>query len=309
MTFKDLPLELRTHILGSAYYLPDPADLARFRAVSRAMRDAVDATGREITEMCTCCAAKLGCLTTLQTQLRRGRLDETVVCEAAALGGQREILVWAREHDCELGGVRTSASAAKGGHLEVLKWLREKGCPWDDQIGWMAAEGGHVDLLRWAHDRGCPLLNEWTFAFAAEGGSLEALEWLRARGCPRDARACEHAAQGGHLDVLKWLFDLSCPWDARTCAWAANRGNLGMLEWLRERGCPWDHKTCASARDNGHLGVYDWARANGCPDCDPDDRTGRSKRSNELMETIERFFGEEEDEDDDDDDDDDDDET
>ena len=199
MTFKDLPLELRTHILGSAYYLPDPADLARFRAVSRAMRDAVDATGREITEMCTCCAAKLGCLTTLQTQLRRGRLDETVVCEAAALGGQREILVWAREHDC--------------------------------------------------------------------------------------------------------------PWDAWSCAEAARTGKLETLEWLRARGCPWDHETCASARDNGHLGVYDWARANGCPDCDPDDRTGRSKRSNELMETIERFFGEEEDEDDDDDDDDDDNET
>ena len=69
------------------------------------------------------------------------------------------------------------------------------------------------------------------------------------------------------------------------------------LEWLRARGCPWDERTRASARNSGHFDVYDWARANGCPACDPDDRTGRSRRSNLLLERIERFFGEEDDED------------
>ena len=130
MTLGDLPLELRTKILGRDN-LPDLVDLARVRAVSHAMRDAVDDTGREISEKtCCCCAAKMGCLSTLQNQLRRGLLDEAVVCEAAALGGHLEILRWARQHGFEW-GVRTSSRAAAGGHLKVLKWLRENGCPWD----------------------------------------------------------------------------------------------------------------------------------------------------------------------------------
>ena len=43
--------------------------------------------------------------------------------------------------------------------------------------------------------------------------------------------------------------------------------------------------------NNGHFGVYLWARANGCPNCHPDDKTGRSHRSNLLLETIVRFYG------------------
>ena len=61
------------------------------------------------------------------------------------------------------------------------------------------------------------------------------------------------------------------------------------LKWLRARGCPWDRRTCASASNNGHFGVYLWARANGCPNCHPDDKTGRSHRSNLLLETIVRL--------------------
>ena len=57
MNLEDLPLELRMKILGSDN-LPDLVDLARVRAVSHAMRDAVDNTGREISEKtCSCCAA------------------------------------------------------------------------------------------------------------------------------------------------------------------------------------------------------------------------------------------------------------
>ena len=219
MNLEDLPLELRMKILGSDN-LPDLVDLARVRAVSHAMRDAVDNTGREISEKtCSCCAAKTGCLSTLQNQLRRGRLDEAVGCEAAALGGHLEILRWARANDCPW-NERTSWSAAGGGHLKVLKWLRENGCPWDEQIGWLAAQNGHMDVLRWAHDTGCPL-TEWTFALAADGGRLHVLRWLHARGCPLDARVCEHAARGGSFDALMWLRSISCPWDRRTCAWAA----------------------------------------------------------------------------------------
>ena len=55
-----LPREvLSTHIL-STEFLPEPADLGRLRAVSHAMRDAVDATGREIRKFSNQDAAKLG---------------------------------------------------------------------------------------------------------------------------------------------------------------------------------------------------------------------------------------------------------
>ena len=48
--FSSLPLDvISTHILRSDF-LPEPGDLGRLRAVSRRMRDAVDATGREIKE-------------------------------------------------------------------------------------------------------------------------------------------------------------------------------------------------------------------------------------------------------------------
>ena len=50
VTFLDLPQDIKNQILGPAN-LPDPADGANLRAVSRGMRDAVDATGRELKEL------------------------------------------------------------------------------------------------------------------------------------------------------------------------------------------------------------------------------------------------------------------
>ena len=65
-------------------HLPDPADLAVLRAVSKGMRAAVDATGRKIEEFGEDEAAERGYLSTLKC-LRRGRLsDERLLCAAAA---------------------------------------------------------------------------------------------------------------------------------------------------------------------------------------------------------------------------------
>ena len=91
-----------THVLRSEYF-DDPADLARLPAVSRAMRDAVAATGLQFEELDDYEAAKLGCLSALQRMQRGGRLRH------------RELLCM---------------KAAKGGHLEVLQWARANGCPW-----------------------------------------------------------------------------------------------------------------------------------------------------------------------------------
>ena len=58
--FSSLPLDvISTHILRSDF-LPEPGDLGRLRAVSRGMRDAVDATGREIKKLSDVDAVHLG---------------------------------------------------------------------------------------------------------------------------------------------------------------------------------------------------------------------------------------------------------
>ena len=61
-----------THVLRSEYF-DDPADLARLPAVSRAMRDAVAATGRHVA--LTFREVELGCLSAVQRLQRGGRLS------------------------------------------------------------------------------------------------------------------------------------------------------------------------------------------------------------------------------------------
>ena len=78
-----------THVLRSEYF-DDPVDLARLRRVSRAMRDAVTATGLRFKKMEVNEAVELGCLKRLQ---REGRLScQEYLCQAAAGSGQLEEL-------------------------------------------------------------------------------------------------------------------------------------------------------------------------------------------------------------------------
>ena len=53
-------------------FLPDTRDLARLRAVSCAMRDAVDATGREVKELKALEAAEIGCISVLERLHQNG---------------------------------------------------------------------------------------------------------------------------------------------------------------------------------------------------------------------------------------------
>ena len=224
-----------THVLRSENF-DDPADLARLPAVSRAMRDAVAATGLTFEELDELDAVELGCLSALRRQKRGGRLQNPeYLCVAAALSGQ----------------------------LEELKLLRENDAPWDAGVCWAAAYGGHFEILKWARANGAP----WGMAGAgaAGGGHLELLQWLHANGCPWEERTCEYAAIYGQLEILKWLSAERCPWDAMTCSGAAEGGQLEVLQWARANGCPWDENTCAAAAEYGHLGVLRWAIENGCP--------------------------------------------
>ena len=95
--------------------VPDTADLAQLRAVSRGMRDAVDATGREIEELNECGAARQGCLTTLLCLQRRGLLSrEDRLCEAAARRGQLEELKALRANDTHTVGRKHVLGSGKG---------------------------------------------------------------------------------------------------------------------------------------------------------------------------------------------------
>ena len=170
------------HVLRSEHF-DDPADLARLPAVSRAMRDAVAATGLRFEELHEDKARELGCLSALQRLQRGGRLSrQEYLCEAAARGGNLEALKLLRDKDTPW-DAETCAGAAQSGHLEVLQWLRANGCPWKERTCGQAAMNGHLEVLQWARANGCPW-DESTCSAAALGGHLEVLQWARANGAP-----------------------------------------------------------------------------------------------------------------------------
>jgi hypothetical protein len=125
-----LPFDVAVSLVEK--HLPDPADLAVLRAVSKGMRDAVDATGRKVEEYEKDDAVERGYVSTLKCLRRRGRLsDVRLLCAAAARIGDLEALKALRRAENFPWDELTCAYAAKGGHLEVLKWARANGCPWD----------------------------------------------------------------------------------------------------------------------------------------------------------------------------------
>ena len=224
VSFPGLPFDVAVSIVKK--HLPDPADLAVLRAVSKGMRDAVDATGRKVEEFEGWTAAQRGYLSSLKCQRRRGRLsdeDEGLLCAAAARTGDLEAVKALRAENFPLDW-RTCAFAAKGGHLEFLKCARTNECLWKGTCCW-----------------------------AAGSGHLEVLKWLRANDCPWDEKTCAFAAENGHLEILKWARENGCPWDEDTCAKAAEGGHLELLKWARENGCPWDELTLRVAASNGYF--------------------------------------------------------
>jgi hypothetical protein len=240
-----------THVLRSEHF-DDPADLARLPAVSRAMRDAVAATGLRFEELGEKRAVNLGCFSALQRLALAGRLSRReILCQVAARVGNLEKLKVLRAGGCPW-DKRTCTDAAMGGHLEVLQWARAKGCPWDEETCACAAFSGHLELLQWARANGCPCGTS-TCSKAAEGGHLDVLQWLHADGCPWDELTCAEAAWGGYLQVLQWARTNGCPWDDKTCQYAAQSGHLQVLQWARANGCPWNEWTCSQAASGGHL--------------------------------------------------------
>ena len=207
------------HVLRSEYF-DDPADLARLPAVSRAMRDAMAATGLRFEELVGYRAVNIGCLSAVERLQRGGRLSR-------------------QEYLCH--------AAARGGNLEKLKEFRANGCPWNVDTCSLAADGGHLEVLQWARANGC-LWSELTHAAAASSGNLEVLQYLDGIFCRASGtKSCAAAALNGHLHVLKWMHEVIYVWDELTSANAAAGGHLEVLLWLRANGCPSDEKELDAA--------------------------------------------------------------
>ena len=242
-----------THVLRSGHF-DDPADLARLPAVSRAMRDAVAATGLRFEELGEIRAANLGCLSAVQRLQRQGRLSrQERLCYAAAMSGQLEELKvlhadntpWDRS---------TCRAAARSGHLKVLQWARANGCPWDERTCAEAARGGHLEVLQWLRANGCPWDKD-TCTYAAGGGQLKVLQWARANGCPCDEKTCFSAAQEGHFEVLRWVCANGCPRDKNELHIAAEMGHEAVVRALIELGADVNRAT-----DKGCTPLYNATR-------------------------------------------------
>ena len=178
-----LPLDVViAHVLRN---VPDPADLAVLRAVSKGMREAVDATERKIEELDEDTAAERGCLSTLLCSLRRGRLrNRESLCSTAALIGNLDELKLFRRLAFPWNAL-TSANAASRGHLEILKWAHANGCPWDARTFRFAAHGGHLEVLKWLLANS---LVDWKLANKPTEGNEE--------------MTCTAIAMFGHLETL-----------------------------------------------------------------------------------------------------------
>ena len=172
-----------------------PIDLARLRAVSRPLRDAVDTTGREIKGFTAEEAAQLGYLSTVQHKLRgkRYNMGEKLhkpitgflywkVIDCAVKGGHVNTVKWLRIKGCTLTG-HMSLGAVQHGYVEVLKYLCVKGCPWDATTCAFAADEGQFELLKWAHDNGCPW-SEGTGIKTVKGEHVELMTLAVENGCP-----------------------------------------------------------------------------------------------------------------------------
>lgn len=226
------------HVLRSEYF-PDPADFARLQTVSRAMRNAVAATGRPVKPMGWKKASKLGCLSALQRLQRQGKISlfgKTEVFRWAAHRGDLETMKWAHENDFPM-DVHTCNFAAGGGRLEALKWLRAKNCPWNEDVIMYAGSCNYLELMQWAHAHGCPWFSQ-AIVMAARGGHLEMVQWAFTERTMRSVVARERGIiyGCGNIRVLKWLRANDPLWDDRVCKKSTECTIHAMRDQIRERG-------------------------------------------------------------------------
>lgn len=206
-------------------------------------------------------AANVGHLMMVQWLCERSPMNQTMVCQWAAAGGQVRVLEWCAMSGFEWSTKDIIAKAVGNGHINVLEWaltMLSTGTdggqvplpPVSNHAVAEAAARGHMETLRWIGARGTRASdNEWRAGGstgAVRKGRIDILLWLRAHGYEWDETACMNvAASRGDLDMLEWLMRHGCAWNERACTDAAINGCNATVSWLRERGAPWNREMCA----------------------------------------------------------------
>jgi|GEM_PF-2388217 len=199
-------------------------------------------------------------------------LTDTLVCAAAARGGNLDILKWARAQGY-VWDSRTCLEAARAGSIPVLEWARSEGCPWNARIALIAAAKGHLETLIWTITNQCPvsitlekdeLWKDFKFVCSDVAGIqlkdqdiLSSLNYL-------DLSLA--AASNGQVAVLEWLYNQpNVTITADALALAAFKGHLNVLRWAKGKNIPWDDRVYDYAVRQNHKRILIWGNKNRWP--------------------------------------------
>lgn len=243
-------------------------------------------------------AAKCGHLHILKRFMKTGTTIDCLrsyellpILNSAVYGGQRRVVEWILEtHATELQYPQhsTMQAAARGGQLDLMKWLHlDLGYPWDGHACMQAAANGHLHVLEWlyhearpglAHTHDNPSRKPFPAAMitsAARCGHMHVLVWINDTigqlGTWRSEGVCDEAAQIGRLDILKYAYVNRVTITPNAAAYAAENGHVHILEWMRSAfggNDPFSHVghtilCLESAAQRGRLEVLKWCHAHG----------------------------------------------
>jgi hypothetical protein len=215
-------------------------------------------------------AAKHGHVDAVRWLLHQGAPWTSATFFDAAIGGNLELLKWAKENQLmDVGRHFEMAQCAKNGNLELIQWMKDNGYNIFGAVIW-AARGGHVHTLEWCkHDASLWNDLQVTLAIfaAVEEGHLEVLKWLKRQekeANKSDTNLCSMAALKGHLEILKWLRENGYEWNENVCSRAASNNHFDLLKWARSNGCPWYAiRICCEAAMIGNLEMLKWTHEKG----------------------------------------------
>ena len=186
-----------------------------------------------------------------------------LLCPAAAMHGDLELLKWARLNNYPWNEA-TTLLAAKYDHLEVLKWAHSEGCPWDADVTLYATKKGHLEVLKWAIWKACSMHNKCAM-IAAERGYFEIVKLFHTNGM-RSRSICAGAARGGYIEILQWLLYNGGMWNVFIVSKElVINGHLHILKWCREHNFSFHKKIYDDAIEYDYIEIIKWLEEIGYP--------------------------------------------
>jgi hypothetical protein len=153
-----------------------------------------------------------------------------IMREYAAYYGYLDILTWIKADNMKVNNFVVCKAAAEGGQLKLLKWCQENSIIADVCI--YAGACGHLKVMKWLKnsklhsEKVCYLKNNLG-STAARYGKLNILKWMRENKYEFGSYTCSWASSGGHLDTLIWLREeCKIPWKEDTCDYSKSYGRI-----------------------------------------------------------------------------------